>query len=85
MPLSERTPLQARRLAADDLLFHEGIRAVGIKRILETSQTPIMSLYRNFGSMDVLAAAYLERRGERPRSCIATPRVHRTPARRPRP
>lgn len=50
--------------AADDLFFTEGIRSVGINRILEASQTPIMSLYRNFGSKDGLAAAYLERRGE---------------------
>ncbi|MFE7722708.1 TetR/AcrR family transcriptional regulator [Nocardia rhizosphaerihabitans] len=53
--------------AADELFFKEGIRAVGINRVLEESQTPIMSLYRNFGSKDGLAAAYLERRGERQR------------------
>ncbi|MFJ2667493.1 TetR/AcrR family transcriptional regulator [Nocardia fluminea] len=51
--------------AADDLFYKEGIRAVGINRVLEEAQTPIMSLYRNFGSKDGLAAAYLERRGER--------------------
>jgi AcrR family transcriptional regulator len=51
--------------AADDLFFKEGIRAVGINRILEQANTPIMTLYRHFGSKDGLAAAYLERRGER--------------------
>jgi AcrR family transcriptional regulator len=51
--------------AADDLFYKEGIRSVGINRVLEEAQTPIMTLYRNFGSKDGLAAAYLERRGER--------------------
>jgi len=51
--------------AADDLFFKEGIRAVGINRVLQEAQTPIMTLYRNFGSKDGLAAAYLERRGQR--------------------
>lgn len=63
--MTPHVPPRERLLqAADDLFFHEGIRAVGINRILEASQTPITSLYRSFGSKDGLAAAYLERRGE---------------------
>lgn len=50
--------------AANDLFYKEGIRSVGINRVLEESQTPIMTLYRHFGSKDGLAAAYLKRRSE---------------------
>jgi AcrR family transcriptional regulator len=50
--------------AANDLFYKEGIRNVGINRVLEESQTPIMTLYRHFGSKDGLAAAYLKRRSE---------------------
>lgn len=63
---AKKTPPRDRLLAAaDDLFFKEGIRAVGINRILEEAQTPIMTMYRHFGSKDGLAEAYLERRGER--------------------
>ena len=51
--------------AADDLFYQEGIRNVGINRVLEEAQTPIMTLYRHFGSKDGLAAEYLDLRGER--------------------
>ncbi|MDT2006611.1 TetR family transcriptional regulator [Rhodococcus opacus] len=65
---AKKVPPRDRLLAAaDDLFFKEGIRAVGINRVLEEARTPIMTLYRNFGSKDGLAAAYLERRGERVR------------------
>jgi AcrR family transcriptional regulator len=50
--------------AANDLFYSEGIRSVGINRVLEESQTPIMTLYRHFGSKDGLAAEYLKRRSE---------------------
>jgi AcrR family transcriptional regulator len=50
--------------AANDLFYKEGIRSVGINRVLEESQTPIMTLYRHFGSKDGLAAEYLKRRSE---------------------
>jgi AcrR family transcriptional regulator len=50
--------------AADDLFYKEGIRSVGINRVLEESQTPIMTLYRHFGSKDGLAAEYLKRRSK---------------------
>lgn len=51
--------------AADDLFYREGIRAVGINRVLEEANTPIMTLYRHFGSKDGLATEYLKRRSER--------------------
>jgi AcrR family transcriptional regulator len=50
--------------AANDLFYKEGIRSVGINRVLEESQTPIMTLYRHFGSKDGLAAEYLKRRSK---------------------
>jgi AcrR family transcriptional regulator len=56
--------------AADDLFYKEGIRSVGINRVLQESQTPIMTLYRHFGSKDGLAAAYLDRRGERTQEVV---------------
>ncbi len=56
--------------AASDLFYKEGIRSVGINRVLEESQTPIMTLYRHFGSKDGLAAAYLDRRGERTQEVV---------------
>lgn len=65
MTVKKAPPRDRLLAAADDLFFKEGIRAVGINRILEEAQTPIMTLYRNFGSKDGLAEAYLERRGER--------------------
>jgi AcrR family transcriptional regulator len=64
MTATKISPRERLLAAADDLFFKEGIRAVGINRVLEEARTPIMSLYRNFGSKDGLAAAYLERRGE---------------------
>ena len=46
-------------MAAAELFYSEGVRAVGINRVLEEAQTPIMSLYRNFGSKDGLVEAFL--------------------------
>ncbi|MDT2006598.1 TetR/AcrR family transcriptional regulator [Rhodococcus opacus] len=65
MTATKISPRDRLLKAADDLFFKEGIRAVGINRILDEAQTPIMTLYRHFGSKDGLAAAYLEHRGER--------------------
>jgi AcrR family transcriptional regulator len=50
---------------AEDLFYREGIRAVGIDRIIEKSGVAKMSLYRNFPSKDDLVAAYLEARSLR--------------------
>jgi len=48
-----------RLLTAAELFYTEGIRAVGINRVLAEAQTPIMSLYRNFGSKDGLVEEFL--------------------------
>lgn len=45
---------------ASDLFYREGIRAVGIDRIILESGVAKASFYRNFASKDDLVAAYLE-------------------------
>ena len=46
-------------MRAAELFYSEGIRAVGINRVLEEAQAPIMSLYRIFGSKEGLVEEYL--------------------------
>ncbi len=48
--------------AADRLFYQEGIRAVGIDRVLEEAGAAKASLYSHFGCKDDLVAAYLHRR-----------------------
>ncbi|CAG7608323.1 hypothetical protein PAESOLCIP111_01050 [Paenibacillus solanacearum] len=45
---------------ASDLFYREGIRAVGIDRIILESGVAKASFYRNFASKDDLVAAYLD-------------------------
>jgi AcrR family transcriptional regulator len=47
---------------ADRLFYGEGIRAVGIDRLLAESGVAKASLYQHFASKDALIAAYLHRR-----------------------
>jgi AcrR family transcriptional regulator len=51
--------------AADELFYAEGIRAVGIDRILEKAHVAKGSLYYNYGSKDELVRDYLETRHAR--------------------
>jgi AcrR family transcriptional regulator len=51
--------------AAYELFSRQGIRAVGIDAIVETSGVARMTLYRHFASKDALVLAFLERREER--------------------
>ncbi|MCM3337823.1 TetR/AcrR family transcriptional regulator [Paenibacillus sp. MER TA 81-3] len=46
--------------AATDLFYREGVRAVGIDRIIEESGVAKASFYRNFATKDDLVVAYLE-------------------------
>jgi AcrR family transcriptional regulator len=51
--------------AASLLFYREGIRAVGIDRIIEDANVAKATLYRHFPSKDHLVAAYLQARHER--------------------
>jgi AcrR family transcriptional regulator len=57
-----------RLMAAAELFYTEGIRAVGINRVLEEAQTPIMSLYRIFGSKEGLVEEFLREKDNRIRA-----------------
>ena len=60
-----RLPPRERILvAAKDLFYHQGIRAVGVDAIAEAAGTNKMTLYRHFDSKDELVAEYLR--------CLAT-------------
>ncbi|MFM1652250.1 TetR/AcrR family transcriptional regulator [Brevibacillus sp. B_LB10_24] len=47
---------------ASDLFYQEGVRAVGIDRVIEESGVAKASFYRNFPSKDDLIVQYLEER-----------------------
>jgi AcrR family transcriptional regulator len=55
---------------ADTLFYREGIRAVGIDRIIAESDVAKASLYAHFASKDELIEAYLTRRSSRWRSHV---------------
>ena len=48
--------------AADRLFYEEGVRAVGIDRLLAEADAVKASLYQHFGCKDQLVASYLERK-----------------------
>ena len=56
--------------AADRLFYQEGVRAVGIDRVLAEADAAKASLYQHFGCKDQLVASYLERRTEYARAHI---------------
>lgn len=58
--------------AAEDLFYAEGIRAVGVERILSVSGVGRASFYRHFPSKDDLVVAVLQGRDERWRAWLAT-------------
>src|SRR3984893_17859947 len=61
-----QAPARERILqAAYELFSRQGIRAVGIDAIVESSGVARMTLYRHFGSKDAMVLAFLERREER--------------------
>ncbi|CCB76978.1 MULTISPECIES: TetR/AcrR family transcriptional regulator [Streptomycetaceae] len=56
--------------AADDLFYAEGIRAVGVERLLAVSGVGRASFYRHFSGKEELVAAVLRRRDERWRAWL---------------
>jgi AcrR family transcriptional regulator len=52
-------PRQRILVAASDLFYRHGIRAVGVEAIAEAAGTNKMTLYRHFSSKDELVAEYL--------------------------
>src|SRR5437660_8620921 len=56
--------------AADRLFYQEGVRAVGIDRVLAEADAAKASLYQHFGCKDQLVASYLERRTDYARAHI---------------
>src|ERR1700729_1414957 len=48
--------------AASELFYEEGVRTVGIDRVIERAGVAKASLYATFGSKDELIRAYLEGR-----------------------
>ncbi|MBO9101039.1 MULTISPECIES: TetR/AcrR family transcriptional regulator [Rhizobium] len=61
-----KEPISDQILTAVGALFYrEGIRAVGIDRIIEEAKVAKATLYRHFPSKDHLVAAYLEDRHHR--------------------
>jgi AcrR family transcriptional regulator len=57
-----------RLMSAAELFYTDGIRAVGINRLLEEAQAPIMSLYRIFGSKEGLVEEFLVDKDKRVRA-----------------
>lgn len=55
---------------ADSLFYREGVRAVGIDRVLAEAGAAKASLYAHFRSKDDLIAAHVERRVETARAAI---------------
>ena len=66
-----RSPARDRILAAASKLFYqEGIRSVGIDRIIAESGVAKMSLYKHFKSKDELIATWLRQQDERWRTWL---------------
>jgi AcrR family transcriptional regulator len=65
-----RIPPRARILvAAADLFYRHGIRAVGVDAIAEAADTNKMTLYRHFASKDELVAEYLRQSADAADRC----------------
>jgi len=61
-PTSELAVRERLLDAADRLFYQEGVRAVGIDRVLAEANAAKASLYQHFGCKDQLVASYIERR-----------------------
>lgn len=81
-----RDPAERLLDAAGELFDREGIRAVGIDRLIADAGVARASLYQHFGSKDSLVLAYLERvdRADRARYAGATRALGERPLERVR-
>ena len=68
--------------AADRLFYREGVRAVGIDRVLAEADAAKASLYQHFGCKDQLVASYLERKTMDARASIEAYLADIPPSRR---
>jgi AcrR family transcriptional regulator len=55
---------------ADDLFYREGVRAVGIQRVIDEAGIAKASLYAHYASKDDLVAACIDRRANATRAAI---------------
>lgn len=72
------SPAERLLAVAGELFAHEGIRAVGIDRLLAEAGVAKASLYQSFGSKDALVVAYIARQHEEDTRAFdrAAARVH---------
>jgi AcrR family transcriptional regulator len=63
-PTAQRAPGAKVRIleTADELFYTEGIRTVGIDRLISTSKVTKATFYKHFGSKDRLILMYIEAR-----------------------
>ena len=70
-------PVRDRLIDAADRLFYlEGVRAVGVDRLLDEADAAKASLYAHFGCKDKLVVAYVQRRVD---ECRAKLEAHMAP------
>lgn len=60
---------------ADNLFYREGIRAVGVDRVVAESKVTRVTFYRHFPSKDDLVVAYLRARSQREHEQLAAARA----------
>jgi AcrR family transcriptional regulator len=60
-----RSPRERLLEAAGELFYAEGVRSVGIDRVIERAGVAKASLYKTFGSKEQLVRAYLDERHAR--------------------
>ncbi|MFC0031730.1 TetR/AcrR family transcriptional regulator [Micromonospora chaiyaphumensis] len=61
--------------AADRLFYREGIRAVGVEKVIAEAQVTRVTFYRHFPTKDDLIATYLAVRSQREREALAEARA----------
>jgi AcrR family transcriptional regulator len=65
------TPRERLLAAADELFYREGVRSVGIDRVIERAGVAKATLYNAFGSKEELVKAYFDSRHEARRRRLA--------------